>query len=62
MLHPKQIEAYRRMSPERKLEIAAELREAAWQMKAAGIRMQHPDWSEERVQEEVRRIFLLART
>jgi hypothetical protein len=61
-LHPEQIEAYRRMSPERKLEVAAELRRAAWDLKAAGIRGQHPDWTEQQVHNEVRRVFLFATT
>jgi hypothetical protein len=31
-------------------------------MKAAGVRSQHPDWPETRVETEVRRIFANART
>jgi len=31
-------------------------------MKAAGVRYQHPDWAEEQVNAEVRRIFLHARS
>lgn len=62
MLHPKQVEAFKRMNPARKLEIASQLREEAWNLKAAGLRAQHPDWTEVEVQEKVREIFIYART
>jgi hypothetical protein len=61
-LHPAQVAAFRRMTPAEKLEIALQLRQAAWELKAAGLRTQHPEWSEEQVQESVREIFLYART
>jgi hypothetical protein len=35
---------------------------AAREMKAAGLRHQHPHWSEDRVNTEVTRIFLNARS
>jgi len=54
VLHPAQIQAYRRMTPAEKLRIACQLNRAARELKAAGLRMQHPDWSEEAVQAEVR--------
>ena len=46
----------------RKLELAAELRELAWELKALGIRSQHPGMAEAEVQDRVREIFLFART
>ena len=58
----KQIEIYKAMTPLRRLEVAGEMYREAWELKAAGLRSQHPDWSEERIQEEVREIFLYART
>lgn len=61
-VHPKQIEAYRKMTPEQKFEILAKLRATAWELKAAGIRAGHPDWTETQVQEKVREIFLYATT
>ena len=45
MLHPAQIEAYRRMTPAQKLEIAFQLWRAARALKAASLRSEHPDWS-----------------
>jgi hypothetical protein len=57
-----QIEAYRRMPPERRLERAEQLYWPARALKAAWLRAQHPGWSEEQVQGEVTRIFRHART
>jgi hypothetical protein len=57
-----QIAALRRMTGQQRWQLAERLYWSARKMKAAGLRCQHPDWSEERVNEEVRRIFLNART
>jgi len=51
-----------KMSATRKWETARTLYETAWELKASGIRMQNPSWSEERVQDAVRRIFLYGHT
>ena len=59
---PEQIAAYRRMAPERRLRLAEQLYWSARKMKAAWLRQQHPDWPDERINSEVRRIFLHART
>lgn len=59
---PEQREIYRKMTPEQKLIEAERLYFAARALKAAWLRTLHPDWSEAQVQNEVRRIFLLART
>jgi hypothetical protein len=47
----------RAMSPEEKLRASEALRAAAWDLKAAWIRSRHPDWSENTVQDAVRRWF-----
>ena len=52
-----QIEGYRAMTPGRKLELAAGLRQFAWEIKASGLRRSHPEWSEAEVQAAVREIF-----
>jgi hypothetical protein len=54
---PEQFAIYRRMTPERRLALAEQLCWTARKIKAAGLRSQHPDWSESRVNDEVRRIF-----
>jgi hypothetical protein len=59
---PKQIEILRAMPGERRLRLAERLYWSARKLKSAGLRAQHPDWSEERLSAEVRRIFLDART
>ena len=59
---PEHLEILRRMTPEQKLEAAFDLYDTARELKAAGLRMQHPDWAEAQIQKEVSRIFLHART
>lgn len=53
-MHPLQIRAYRRMSVAEKLDRLAQLHESGRALLAAGIRMRHPEWSEQEVQHEVR--------
>ena len=53
---------YSKMSFTQKWEKAQQLREIAWAMKIAGVKSQHPEWTDQKVQEEVRRIFLYATT
>lgn len=51
---PEYIAFLRRMSGEEKLRAAFQLYRAARTLKAAAIRDRHPDWSEERVRQEVK--------
>jgi hypothetical protein len=50
------------MSPEQRLALAEQLYWSARDLKATGLRVQHPDWSEVQVAREVTRIFLHARS
>lgn len=50
------------MTPSQKLKLLRDLQITARKLKASGLRMQHPDWSEEKIQQKVREIFLYART
>lgn len=59
---PKQLEMLRRMTPEQRWNAARQLYWTVRRHKAAFLKTQHPDWSDEQVQAEVRRIFLHART
>ncbi len=59
---PEQIAIFRRMTPEQRWRAANRLYWTARRHKAAYLRSLHPDWSEDRVDDEVRRIFLHART
>jgi len=54
---PGQVEIYRRMTPGRRLEIAEQMYWSAREMKAAWLRSQHPDWTEDQVDQEVTRLF-----
>jgi len=49
------------MSPAQKLRAAERLYYSAWRLKAAALRAQHPDWTDEAIHQAVRNIFLYAR-
>jgi hypothetical protein len=53
----KQIELYRQMTPQRRLQICFELCELSRTLVRQGVRHQHPDWNQEQVEEEVHRRF-----
>lgn len=59
---PEQIAIYRAMTPERRLEIAELMYWEARQMKAAWLKSLHPDWSQEQIEVEVKRLFANARS
>jgi hypothetical protein len=61
-MHPEQKRILIQMSPSDKLKAAMDLYYSARELKAAGLRHQHPDWSEERIQEKTREIFRHAGT
>jgi hypothetical protein len=51
-------EITRAMTPEQELNAPVLVRA---ELKAAGLRSLYPDWSEEKIQKEVRHAFLIAR-
>ena len=57
-----QIAALRAMSGQERLRLAESLYWSARRLKAAGVRAQHPDWTEAQINEQVRQIYLHART
>ena len=59
---PEQIAALRALSGEKRLRLAKELYWLARKWKAAGLRHQHPEWPEDRINSEVTHIFLHARS
>ena len=59
---PEQIEIFRAMTGARRLQLAEQLYWSARKLKLAGLRAQHPDWTIEQLNAEVRRVFLHART
>ena len=52
-----QREILAKMTPTQKLRAAAQLRQSAWELKAAWLRQKHPDWSEEMIEEALRKAF-----
>jgi hypothetical protein len=61
-LHPEQIKALRKMSLERRAELALGFVRSMRRMKAAALRAQHPEWSEQQVAAELRRLTLHVRS
>ena len=53
---------FRGMTPGRRLEVAHSLWLTARELKRAGLRMLHPDWSAEQVERELNHAFLHARS
>jgi len=61
-MHPEQKRILQSMTPDQKLRLALRLYYSARQLKAAGLRNQNPDWTEEKIQTKLQEIFLYART
>ena len=59
---PQQVEILRRMTPAQRWEAAHNLYWTMRRHKVAFLQSQHPDWTEQQVSDEVRRIFANART
>ena len=53
-----QAEVYRRMGPERRAGVAAEMSAEARQISAAGIRVRHPEYSDLDVRHALNRLVL----
>jgi hypothetical protein len=61
-LSPEQVRIFQRMSGEKRLQLAEQLYWSARKLKRAGLRLQHPDWPEQQIDAEVRRLFFHVRT
>ena len=57
-----QLSIIRTLSPEKKLDLAMGLYHSARELKAAWLRCQHEDWTEQQVMATVREIFVNARS
>lgn len=51
-----EIELLRRMTPSEKLAVLNRMIREAYELKAAGIRLAHPDWSEKEVRTRAREL------
>lgn len=60
--HPVQIKAWREMGGSGRSEMAADLRRKVRGWKRDALRAQHPDWSAQRVEQELARIWLRGTT
>lgn len=56
----KQIEIYRRMTGQQRLQIACELSDLTRELVRSNVRNYHPDWTDQEVEQEVIRRFRLA--
>jgi hypothetical protein len=54
-----QIEGYRRMTPQQRLQISFELYQLTRTLVRQGVKHQHPEWDEQQVEQEVLRRFRL---
>ncbi|MGD9035579.1 MAG: hypothetical protein PVF10_03395 [Syntrophobacterales bacterium] len=61
-MHSEQKRILQSMAAEEKLNIALRLYYSAKELKEVGLRVQHPDWTEEMIEDKLREIFLYART
>ncbi len=61
MIKPEAQRILQAMSPAQKLRAAEQLYHSARQVKAAALRAEHPDWTDETIRQAVRDIFLYAR-
>ncbi|MFV0338944.1 MAG: hypothetical protein ACK5LK_11970 [Chthoniobacterales bacterium] len=59
---PEQIAIWKKMTPEQKVDVFSRLMHNVRSLKYAGVKYEHPDWSDEQVNKEVARYFLYART
>jgi hypothetical protein len=57
-----QLEVLRKMTPEQRWQAARALYWSLRRHKAAFLRDRHPEWSDEQVERETRRIFVHARS
>ena len=58
----RQLDVFRRMTAEERYVASRDLYWSLRRHKAAFLRSIHPDWDDARIEDEVRRIFLHART
>ena len=57
---PEQMRRFAAMTPDERWTVARALQRTAREVKGAGVRAEHPEWTDEQVLAEVRRQFLRA--
>jgi hypothetical protein len=53
-LHPQQVETLRKMTPAQRLQVALQFMEEMRQFKAAALRAQYPQWTENQIAQALR--------
>ena len=61
-MHPMQIRGYRKMTPAEKLTALAQFHASTCEFFASGVRMRHPEYTEDQVRREVRASILYGAT
>jgi len=61
-MDPEQKRIFQAMTADQKLDVALRLYYSAMDLKIAGLQAENPEWSKEKIREQVRKIFLYART
>ena len=61
-MHPVQIAGFRKMSIARKFDLITTMRETGIKLRIAGMRMRHPDWTDEKLETEARKAAMHAST
>lgn len=59
-LHPEQIKALRKMTPTRRLELGLRFAEQMREVRAAMLRVEHPEWTPEQIRHALREFVLNA--
>ncbi len=59
-LHPAQLAALRKMTPERRLELGMSFTEEMRELRAMMLRTEHPDWTQEQLARALRDYVLHA--
>jgi Rv0078B-related antitoxin len=59
-LHPVQVEAFRRMTPGQRLEVAMGFIEEMRELRRSILRQEHPDWTEKQIANALREFVLHA--
>lgn len=61
-LHPEEIKALRKMTPAQRLQLSLRLIEQMREMRAAMLRAEHPDWTDEKIGRALRDFISNARS
>jgi hypothetical protein len=56
------VDRFKNFSPQKKLDLSMQLYYSAKELKRAALKQFHPEWNDIKIDKEVRRIFLHART